>query len=370
MLRKRIKTRPSHSVLGILGFLSVFLILVYSEVAIESVRRGMELCAATVIPSLFPFMVASELVVSGGGAGRFCGMLGTLSKKLFGVSSEGASSFLLGTLCGFPVGTRSAVGLFKRGAIGKEELLRLICFSNSPSSAFVINAVGATLFGNKRLGIVLYVITLLSSVTVGIAQKFIFPTIANDTQYVEAEKKASIYDGSVFAASVTNAATAMLHVCAFVVFFSVIGGVVGEILSSFGVTEYLRAVIFSFLELTGGVSASAALRPLINGVPIAAFALGWSGFSVHLQIISICSGCSLRFGRYFLSKLLSGVINVILICPCLMIFGKAIAPDSESMGALFMYTEKSGMLSVAVTALFLLSLLLALIFSVKRKIKY
>lgn len=50
------------------------LILRNPDVAIEYMGRGLSLCARTVIPSLFPFMVISELMVRSG-AGEALGRL-------------------------------------------------------------------------------------------------------------------------------------------------------------------------------------------------------------------------------------------------------------------------------------------------------
>jgi hypothetical protein len=41
------------------GFLCLFLILRHSDAAIAYMKQGLSLCAGTVIPSLFPFMVIS-----------------------------------------------------------------------------------------------------------------------------------------------------------------------------------------------------------------------------------------------------------------------------------------------------------------------
>ena len=42
------------------------LILKNTQVAMEYIHQGLRLCAKTVIPSLFPFMVISEILVSSG----------------------------------------------------------------------------------------------------------------------------------------------------------------------------------------------------------------------------------------------------------------------------------------------------------------
>ena len=60
----------------IMSTLALLLTFKYSDIAIEAMSSGMKLCVTTVIPSLFPFMVLSELFVSSGASelvGKLCG---------------------------------------------------------------------------------------------------------------------------------------------------------------------------------------------------------------------------------------------------------------------------------------------------------
>ena len=118
------------------------LILRNPDVAIEYMGRGLSLCARTVIPSLFPFMVISELMVRSG-AGEALGRLFSRPMRyLFGLSGAGCTAVVLGSLCGFPVGARTAVALYDRNAISRRECEHLLTFCNCPSSAFLVTAGG------------------------------------------------------------------------------------------------------------------------------------------------------------------------------------------------------------------------------------
>ena len=59
---------------GLLCGFCFLLVLRNSEAAVKYMGRGLSLCAETVIPSLFPFMVLSELLVASG-AGEALGRL-------------------------------------------------------------------------------------------------------------------------------------------------------------------------------------------------------------------------------------------------------------------------------------------------------
>ena len=195
--------------LGIMSVATLFLILFFPTLAIDYMNRGMKLCVSTVIPSLFPFMVASELIVLTGAARPLGRLLRAPARLLFGISGEGASAFVLGAVCGFPIGTRAAVSLYGRGRISLGELSRLVCFSNNPSSAFVISAVGTTLFGSREFGSALFFITILSSFIVGIGQNMILGKVRGVSSFgeglsdTEKSEKKGISD---FSAAVSSSA--------------------------------------------------------------------------------------------------------------------------------------------------------------------
>lgn len=360
------------------SFLALFLILKNSELAIDYMERGMKLCVVSVIPSLFPFMVASELIVSSGAAEYIGRFLKRPFKRLFGVGGDGASAFLLGMVCGFPVGTRASLSLYKKNRISRGEFSRLICFSNVPSSAFVISAVGATLFGCRAFGIALYCITILSALIIGIILNVIYGEAEekeNDrTDADVADKKTSHANErgggiSSFSGAVVYAANAMLGVCAFVIFFSVFTGLLGSVLEGVGVTQTAKAWLFSFFELTGGVAASAGVKPVSLAVIIAAFAVGWSGISVHFQVASFCDGVKVRFGRYILSKLLHGALNALFCWLYMRFFGNSFSFDVKSVAAFDLVTGNTGELGILISSVFFSVICIAFFSWVKSKAK-
>ncbi|MBQ5634313.1 MAG: hypothetical protein IIV11_05455, partial [Clostridia bacterium] len=155
----------------LLGILALLLTFGFADTAIGAMSEGMKLCVSVVVPSLFPFMVFSDILVSSGGARLIAMPFSRLAGKLFGLSREGSVPLVLGILCGFPMGTRAALSLYSEGKISRGETEHLLCFCNGPSAAFLINAVGLSLFGSRDFGILLYCSQMLSSLVVGLAAR-------------------------------------------------------------------------------------------------------------------------------------------------------------------------------------------------------
>lgn len=306
-------TRPSRPSPGRVGFclMSTFcfvLILRNSEAAVAYIGRGLTLCARTVIPSLFPFMVISELLVSSGAGEAFGRLFSRLMQWLFGLSGAGASAVFLGSMCGFPMGAKTAVGLLDRNVISKNECEHLLTFTNNPGSAFLITAVGVTLYGNRRLGVLLYATVLGTGFLVGFLSRFFLRRGEHPTEHPHFPSGLHLGGVETFTGAVSGAATSMLTVCAYVIFFSALTGALGCALSEGGGGGVGFTLLSGLLEMTGGISLAAAHPdPRWALILTAAFA-GWSGFSVHLQVMTLCSGRDLSFRPYLLAKAFQGVL--------------------------------------------------------------
>ena len=86
------------------GWFSVFcllLILRNTEIAMEYMTTGLRLCVKTVIPSLFPFMVISELIVSGGIGSVLIRPFSPLFKKSFDYQKSVVARFCWGCSADF-----------------------------------------------------------------------------------------------------------------------------------------------------------------------------------------------------------------------------------------------------------------------------
>lgn len=304
---------PSRPSAGQVGFLlmSTFcfiLVLRNSDAAIEYMGRGLTLCARTVIPSLFPFMVISELLVSSGAGEALGRLFAGVMKWIFGVSGAGASAVFLGSMCGFPVGARVAVALYDKGAISKGECEHLLTFVSNPSSAFLITAVGVSLYGSRRLGVVLYCVVLGCGLLTGLLARFLLGRGGEAEEHPHFPSGLHLGGVETFTGAVSSAATGMLTVCAYVIFFSAITGALGEAVRGRGLLGEVGYTLFSgILEMTGGIGLASALAGHWPIILTAAFA-GWSGVSVHCQVMTLCGGRGLSFKPYILAKAVQGLL--------------------------------------------------------------
>lgn len=308
--------RPPLGVLCLLFLLlfSLSLLLRRADVAADCMRDGLSLCARAVVPSLFPFLVLSELLVASGAGEWLVTPIVRPLGNLLGLSRKGCCAVVLGLVCGFPVGARCAILSYENGTMTRTECERALACSSIPSSAFLISTVGTTLWKNAKFGTLLYLCTILSALLSGI---LLYALQKRNQEEIKTKAVSSPikirFKTSMLPTAIKNATGSTLLICAYVVFFSTLTGAIGLILAHLGANQTTHAILSILLELSGGVSAASELANRHLALILTGAAVGWSGLSIHCQMLSLCDGHDLSTRPYFKAKLFQAVG-----CPLMM----------------------------------------------------
>lgn len=288
----------------------------YSRQTAESAWQGLTLCARTLVPVLFPFFAASSLAVSTGLAGLIGRWLEKPMQALFRLPGACASAFALGLAGGYPVGAGAALSLYRQKLCGKEEAQRLLAFCNNCGPAFILGAAGAAAFGSAAAGGLLYGCHVLASLLTGLLFRF-YGRRAEESAAAGRREETEKPFGAALTESVRSAASSVVNVSAFVVFFTVfirlltLTGLLpalAGLLLRLGVEPSLaQPLAGGFFEMSGGVMALAGPASPAR-LAAAAFLLAWGGLSVHCQTLSLLAESDLSAGPYLAGKLLQGLL--------------------------------------------------------------
>lgn len=303
----------------------IIFLLVFSNTNLVAAKTGLSLWANSVLPSLLPFFIATELlgyttVIS------YCGkILNKLMRPIFNVPGEGAFALIMGIISGYPVGAKIVANLKEQHLCSDIEAERLIAFTNNSGPLFIIGTVGVSMFSSVSLGMLLFLCHLLSSLTVG----FLFrwwksskEKKLRDSTYSNQSSTLSFYNlGELLSKSIVNSISTVLLIGGFVVLFSIIISILNtsgflHILSSqlfnlLGISENISLGFFmGAIEITNGLSFITTLpaESLNFKLVFASLILGFGGFSVLLQVLSITSKAKISIKPYFLGKLLQSIL--------------------------------------------------------------
>ncbi len=313
-------------------FFALFTIslLFFSESNFIAAQNGLALFLTNVFPSLFPFFVATELILKSNLVPILARFLNKIMKPLFNISGNGSIAVILGIISGYPIGAKVVCNLKKDKKISNLEAERLISFTNNSGPLFILGTVGISIFGNKKIGIILLLSHIFSSIIVGIIFRFWkinIPDFSNYSlsyPYKEKEENNLIKIstiGEILGDSIKKSIFSLLNIGGFIIFFSVIISIIqncqiienfSNLFSFLGInSNILNSVLYGFIELTNGVhliSQEFLKFPKLT-VLFTSFILGFGGISVLFQVYSIISKENISIKPYFYGKLLQGIIS-------------------------------------------------------------
>lgn len=279
MIRRRLNGKM------LLGVVALLILLCHISTVTEGVRSTLLLCAHTIVPSVLMFVLLSDCIVNS--AADIIDTPRDVTWLLF----------FLGTVCGFPIGAAVCDRCVRRGILSERDAARMLPFCNNASPAFLLGVVGTRLYEDIRIGWLIFCVQTLIS-----AAAFF---------WMGRSEKTSAYKGTLppsemtFMDSVENAAALLLRICVLVCFFSGLLSVVRVYLPS-GAYILLAALA----EIGNGTAASAML-PKPFGILLCAFACGWSGGCVHMQILFASRSIKVKVKRYLFSKFAVGVLTAV-----------------------------------------------------------
>lgn len=313
-MKQAVKKLLYTSIPVVLIMLAAFLLL-FPKISTAGIQKGLNVCVTAVLTSLFPFFVISDLCCTWGYAEKIASAALPITGRLFHIKEQGSAVFVLGILGGYPVGAKSALEMYRTGKISQNECHRLLLFCNNAGPSFIIGFVGAGLFQNVMVGIVLYVIHILSACILGIYHR-------QELAYTATK---SLPDGRTksIAPSITEAikkaGQTSVHVCIFILFFSILN----EYLNNFLPQSFQKflpvKLLTSSLELAGGLTSIAPQITEGAMVGVSAFLLGWGGLCVNFQTLALLDKTDISGKGYLASKLLHGCISTILSVPFIIV---------------------------------------------------
>ena len=337
--------------------LFIVLLLLFSKNNLSAAKSGLLLWANSVLPSLLPFFIATELL-GYTDIVPLCGkLLSPIMRPIFNVPGEGAFALLMGIISGYPIGAKIVGNLKEQHLCTDIEAERLLAFTNNSGPLFIVGTVGIGLFYNASIGLILLTTHILACLTTGflfrwwrksVSKEMLLETLLksrfDQTRFLEESPKAqkkyvrgtipltqsspsalhnslSFYNlGEVLSKSIFNSINTILMIGGFVVLFSIIISMlqtshllelIANIFSFIGIPNFLSiSILTGLIEVTNGLSFICNQNININlQLPLCSFVLGFGGFSVLLQVLSITSKSKISIRPYFIGKLLQAFFS-------------------------------------------------------------
>ncbi|OPX41975.1 sporulation integral membrane protein YlbJ [Ruminiclostridium hungatei] len=352
--KKSVSAYMKKSLLPIMAVLFIAALIIYPDTAVSSASKGIKLWLEVVFPSLFPFFVASQLLNKSGIVSLFGIILEPVMRPVFNVPGCGSFALAMGIVSGYPVGASITSDLRKQDMITRIEAERLLTFTNNSGPLFIMGAVAVGMFNQPSLGYLLYICHIAACLSVGLIFRFYKKNnsikhkaksqMANKIK-IELKKmrNADMNPWTLFGDCIKNSVMLILTIGGFIIFFSVLinimikcglTGTVSRMVPDFigaGVPgpKVVEGVLCGIFEITTGANLlSSSSSGLILKLCCASLIIGWAGFSVHTQVISIVSSTDISIKPYLAGKALQGIISCLYTCIGYFLFSSRFPKES------------------------------------------
>ncbi|WP_313129229.1 transporter [Anaerocolumna sp.] len=308
---KKEKGKKGLSKVGIVLFL--VLILIFPSDAYIGAKRGLLLWFNTVLPTLLPFIIMSNLIIRLQITKPLSKLLYPFFHFIFRVSKGGCYPILIGFLSGIPVGAKSVGDLYSNGSLEEEEAQYLLSFCNNSSPMFIMGYIAIAQLKMKELrGPLLFIIYIS-----GIIAAFLYFRILGlykrkkvyTAEYIleDPEPKFSF---AVLDSAIMDGFEVITKVGGYIILFSI----PAQIITTLGSPNNpARLLSIGLLEITTGINQiSMSSLDLTIKIVLITIITSLGGLSGLAQTKSVISNTRLSFGTYFKVKLIHAVIAFLM----------------------------------------------------------
>lgn len=289
-----------------------YLSLRYAPACTQGIKKGILFCAEVLVPSLFLFMALSSYIVKSGLAQTLSKPFSGAARVLFRLPPQSLSVILMSMIGGYPVGARCAAAMAQEGQLRADEAEKTACIAVCAGPGFLLNFVGGALLGNSRAGLLLLTAELIGVLLTGFIIGRAVPVSKTSCDDNSRSYGRGRDHGELLTDAVADACTGAFQMCGMVV----ICAALTEVIATVSPYEALTDILSAAVEITTGCHRMCGSYPLY----LIAFFIGFGGISVHLQIFAGAGNLTIRKGRFFVFRLLQGIITAASAYIYLMIF--------------------------------------------------
>lgn len=274
----------------------MMLLILDSKTAFSGAYEGISLCLTTVMPSLFPFILLSGVLMTA--LAESDRIKFPFLSKFCRIPSGSEMILLTGLIGGYPVGARCIGEAYQNGNLSKADAHRMLGFSSNAGPAFIFGMT-ANLFHSPMTAWILWAIHIISALIVGM----LLPGKATSNYVHGAKKKASMSEALV------RSVKTMGIICGWIVIFRVIIAFMERWVLWLVPTQWAVG-LYGMTELSNGIVSLRKIDSEMVRFIFASCFLAFGGICVWMQTASVVA--DLGAGLYFPGKLLQTGISLLL----------------------------------------------------------
>lgn len=285
----------------------MFEMLFNSSVIINSVSYSFSLCINHLFPSLFPFMILSNILMEYGFVDISSEMLKPIMNKIFKTHEYGSFVLILSIISGSPSNSKYLSELLNKKLINEYDASKILLFTHFVNPLFILNTIGISFLHNKKIGLIILISHYLGNFIVGILfRNYHKNNISSKINIIKAfnsleDKKNNFIN--VLTNSIISSINTLL----------IILGVITTCLIITSIID-INPLLNGLLEITQGLKYISTINiELLKKTILTTFLISFGGFSIHAQVFSILSNKKIKYIPYLIARIIHGIISSIIV---------------------------------------------------------
>ncbi|MDO5415763.1 MAG: nucleoside recognition protein [Lachnospiraceae bacterium] len=314
---------------ALLSFLMA-LLLCFPQISAEGARNGLLLWYQTVLPTLLPFLICTNLLVSIRAVRFLTAPFSPVLKRIFRLSDSGCFVLLAGMLCGYPMGAKNCSDFLDQNCLSMPEARTLYAVSSFPSPMFLagymmakaLSAAGGSPFPIKlsvwkmALSVYLPVLPMFGlaariygfrgSRQTGEKPSMLRPEKSTSAMSSHGQSLPSL----PFEEALMSSVDVMVKIGGYLMAFSILAAFLLRLPLP---GTFLPALLLSAAEMTTGQEYASRHLPGLPGVLLILWAGAFGGCSGLFQAKSVTKNAGLSIRHYVLWKLVHSLLSCLVL---------------------------------------------------------
>lgn len=286
-------------------------LLIHSKLSKEYAALGLNTWFTNIIPALLPFMILSGILIRLNLAPMFAKPFGILLRPVFKLNDYCIYVLIIGFFCGFPMGAKSCMDLYRGDRLTKEETEYLLAFTNNIGPSYFTGYVLNEIYQPKNL---------LFSCFLMFGVPFLYGLCLRHTLYrtkisasprqTPPQKRTFYTFFDAIDESITGALTQITILGGYMIFFNLF---VVILFLAFR-TKPIYFLLHSLVEISGGFMMFAhASLPYKTKLLFVHAALSFNGLCCLFQTLHLLKGTDISGQKYMLHKAILCSITTLLL---------------------------------------------------------
>lgn len=294
-----------------IGIVVLFAVMLISPKAVfNGASEGLLLWFQIILPTLFPFILITNLLLSTDSIHYISGAAGALLSRIFKVSENGSFAMIVGFLCGYPMGAKVTADLITSGYISDDEGKYLLSFCNNTSPVFILNFIVWKTLKNEALMLPSVFILLGTPLLMSfLFRRFYLKGHSGFAVLKEAGSKKINWNFKIMDVCIMDSFETITKVGGYIILFSVLL----ELVRSSPIQIAAVSFLLPSLEVTNGIAIlGKAALPLRFQYPAILALTSFGGFCAAAQTQCMIQKTRLKILPYIIEKLATAVVTSLI----------------------------------------------------------